>query len=159
MSKAFTSDSDGQEDILEAPAFPPGTRNYMTTEGAKRLRAEADQLVKERRDLAADVEGQGRGQAIDRRLRYLIPRIEALEVVDPLSQPPDRVLFGASVTVSDGKRQPETWRIVGLDEINLDQGWISWMAPLASALLEKRVGDIITFMGRRLTLLQINYNS
>ena len=76
-----------------------------------------------------------------------------------MSQPQDRVLFGASVTVSDGKGKPETWRIVGLDEIKLDEGWISWMSPLASALLEKRVGDVVSFMNRRLTILQINYNA
>ncbi len=159
MSKAFTTDSDDEGDILEAPALPPGTRNYMTTAGAERMRAEAEQLNEERQHLALNVEGKGRAQVIERRLRYLIPRIEALEAIDPLRQPKDRVLFGAAVTVSDGTEKNETWRIVGLDEIDLGRGWISWMAPLATALLEKRVGDIVFFMNRRLTVLQINYNT
>jgi transcription elongation factor GreB len=159
MSKAFTTDSDDDGTILEAPALPPGTRNYMTAVGAERLRAEAEQLDQERKRLAADAQGKDRAQVIERRLRYLVPRIEALEVIDPLAQPKDRVLFGASVTISNDKGKSETWRIVGLDEIHLDQGWISWMSPLASALLEKRVGDIVPFMGRRLTVLQINYNT
>src|SRR4051812_25233450 len=159
MSKAFTSDSDQEGDFLEAPALPPGTRNYMTRAGAERLRSEAERLNQERRHLARDVEGQARAAVIERRLRYLVPRIEALEEIDPVRQPKDRVLFGASVTLSDEKGATDTWRIVGIDEMDLDQGWISWMSPLATALLEKRVGDTLSFMGRRLSILRIEYNS
>ena len=159
MSKAFTTDSDDEGDILEAPSLPPGTRNYMTAAGAARLRAEAEALTLERGQLGAGVQAKGRIQTIDRRLRFLIARLETLEAIDPMSQPNDRALFGAAVTVSDGKGAPETWRIVGIDEIDLGRGWISWMSPLATALLEKRVGDRVDFMGRRLTLLKIIYNA
>jgi transcription elongation factor GreB len=159
MSKAFTTDSDEEGGQPEAPALPPGTRNYMTRVGAERLRAEAEQLTQERRGLNADVEGKARAQAIERRLRFLVLRLQALEVIDPLLQPKDRVLFGATVTLSDEKKGSETWRIVGLDEADLERGWISWMSPLAGALLEKRAGDVITFMSRRLTVQKIYYEA
>jgi transcription elongation factor GreB len=157
VSKAFATDSDDEDGLLEAPALPPGTRNYMTRAGAERLRAEAEQLDKERRRLGSSVEDKARALVIERRLRFLAPRIEALEEIDPLTQPQDRALFGASVTVSDGKSASETWRIVGLDEVDLERGWISWMSPLAAALLEKRVADVVDFMGRRLTIKEISY--
>lgn len=157
MSKAFTTDSDEEEDLPEAPAFPPGTRNYMTRLGAERLQAEAEQLTADRAHLTGDVADQARARVIERRLRYLRPRLEALEAINPLDQPKDRVSFGATVKMSDGQGAAETWRIVGLDEMDLDRGWISWMSPLASALLEKLVGDTIAFLGRRLTILQITY--
>ena len=156
MSKAFASNSDDDESCLEGPALPPGTRNYMTPAGAKRLRAEVKRLTEESRTPARDVEGKARAAKAERQLRYWLPRLEALEIVDPLTQPADRITFGATVTLAEGANT-ETWRIVGLDETDLDRGWISWMSPLAAALLEKRAGDVLTFMGRRLSVRKIEY--
>ncbi len=159
MSKAFTTDSDDEGDFLEAPALPPGTRNYMTKSGADRLRAELARLTQERLKLSSDVSDKAKGQTMERRLRHLVERLEALEEVDPSTQPKDWVLFGATVTLEDQKTSIEKWRIVGLDEVDLDQGWISWMSPLANALLEKKIGDVVSFLGRRLTVIGITYGS
>jgi len=156
VSKAFTTDSDDEENTFDAPALPPGTRNYITPAGAARLREEVDRLNEERKHLGTSVEGKGRAQTIERRLRQLIDRVEALEVIDPATQPKDRILFGATVKVLDDGKEAE-WRIVGLDEIDLDRGWISWMSPLALALIDKHVGDVIPFLDRRLTILKISY--
>ena len=159
MSKAFTSEENEDDELEQGALLPPGTRNYMTKTGAEKLRQELEHLQMERRGLRNDLEGTTRLKVIDRRLRHLIPRMEALEIIDPAAQPKDRVLFGASVTVSDRSGKSETWRIVGMDEMDLDLGWISWMSPLASALLEKRVGDMFAFMGRELTVTHIGYDA
>ena len=159
MSKAFTSDSDGDDIFIEPPALPPGVINYMTVAGAKKLQAEIDNLMSERSHVGSDIKGSDRAQSIERRLRYLLPRRDAMQAINPLSQPKDRVLFGASVTISDDKSHQETWRIVGLDEVDLDRGWISWMSPLASALLDKKVGDDILFRSQHLTILSIRYEA
>jgi transcription elongation factor GreB len=105
------------------------------------------------------VEGQAHAQKIERQLRYWLPRLESLEAVDPLTQPQDRVLFGASVTIADDKGEKVVWRIVGIDESELDKGRISWMSPLASALLDKRAGETLSFKGRQLTVMKIDYES
>jgi len=158
MSKAFTSEENEDEEWGQSPPLPLGIRHYMTPRGAEKLRSEAERLTIERRGLAADLESKSRAQVIDRRLRFLIPRLEQMEVVDPLGQPRDRVLFGATVTLEEGPGKSERWRIVGIDEMDLDRGEISWMSPLASALLEKKIGDTISFMGRRLTISDITYH-
>ncbi len=157
MSKAFTSEENDDDAFDNVPSLPPGTRNYMTLKGAEALRQEVDALDAERRGLGSDMKGRARAQTIGRRLRYLVPRLDALERIDPLAQPKDRILFGATVTVASDAAPPETWRIVGVDEVDLNRGWISWMSPLAGALLEKRIGDAVSFMGRRLVVREIVY--
>src|SRR5205085_1361580 len=91
------------------------------------------------------VENNARIQQIDRRLRFLAGRLESAQVIDPLQQPRDRVRFGATVTLSEAGGSPQRWRIVGFDETDLDKGWISWMSPLAGALLDRAVGEDATF--------------
>ncbi len=160
MSKAFTSEENEDEDFSEPAALPPGFKNYMTPTGEKRLRAEAEQLEKERRaPSGGEMERQNRQRTIERRLRYLTSRLEAAEIIDPLTQPKDHVRFGATVTVSRVQGPAETWRIVGLDEVDLEKGWISWMSPLASALIEKHAGETISFMNQSLTILRIEYHA
>jgi transcription elongation factor GreB len=165
MSKAFTRELAVPEDDApdEAPPLPSGARNYMTPGGFARLRAELDRLVThERPDLVATVAwaagngdrsengdyiyGKKRLREIDRRIRFLIRRLDVAEVVDPLArrddESADQVFFGATVTVraGDGER---TVSIVGVDEIDTSRGYISWVSPMARALTKAREGDTV----------------
>ena len=169
MSKAFTRESDdaADDDDVEddgAP-LPAGSRNYMTPGGFARLSAELDALVKkERPELVATVAwaasngdrsengdyiyGKKRLREIDRRIRFLIKRLDAAEVVDPISRrdedTADQAYFGATVTVADRRGIERTVSIVGLDEIDAARGYVSWVSPIARALLKAREGDTVT---------------
>lgn len=134
MSKAFTRESDD----APAPAvgrrplaLPPDTANYLTPEGARRLRAELDALV------------AGGAPESARRIEELTEHLDSAEIVDPTTQPQDEVRFGATVTVADDEGREATYRIVGLAEAEPRAGAISWQSPLARALLGARVGDVI----------------
>ena len=168
MSKAFTRESDDDtDDDLEdgATPLPVGARNYMTPGGFARLNAELERLAKvERPELVATVSwaagngdrsengdyiyGKKRLREIDRRIRFLIKRLDAAEVVDPLSRRDDdnadQVFFGATVTVADSRGRMRTVRIVGVDEIDTARGYISWISPMARALIKSREGDTVT---------------
>ena len=168
MSKAFTSEEtsafdedDAQED---ASPLPQGARNYMTPGGFQRMKDELDHLVqKERPELVATVSwaagngdrsengdyiyGKKRLREIDRRIRFLIRRLDRAEVVDPAARrdddSADRVYFGATVTVADSAGAERTVSIVGIDEIDTARGYISWISPMARALLKAREGDTV----------------
>jgi len=158
MSKAFTSESDDGEDVFMPPPLPLGIKNYMTPEGAARLTAEIKKLQNEKDLLnAQEPLARSRREKIDARLSYLVQRFDAVHVLDPRRQPRDRVLFGARVTVRDAAGHQDVWRIVGIDEMDLDQGDISWTSPLATVLLDKQVNDRIPFLNRVLTILDIQY--
>jgi len=169
MSKAFTResddvDADGDEPLSSAP-LPAGARNYMTPGGFARLNAELERLVrKERPELVATVAwaasngdrsengdyiyGKKRLREIDRRIRFLMVRLDAAEVVDPLARRDDdnadQVFFGATVTVRDEGGAQRTVHIVGVDEIDTARGFVSWVSPMAKALLKAREGDTVT---------------
>ncbi len=168
MNKAFTreSDDDGDDDMPEgAPALPQGTRNYMTPGGFARLKGELDHLVGgERPQLVATVSwaagngdrsengdyiyGKKRLREVDRRIRFLVRRLDRAEVVDPASRAgsddDDRVFFGATVDVVNAKGETRTVSIVGVDEIDTARGYISWVSPMARALIKAREGDTVT---------------
>lgn len=167
MNKAFTRESDApdDDDIESVPALPAGARNYMTPGGFARLKGELEELVhKERPALVATVAwaagngdrsengdyiyGKKRLREIDRRIRFLIKRLDAAEVVDPAAPRDDdaaaQVYFGATVTVCDARRETRTVAIVGVDEIDTARGYISWVSPMARALLKAREGDTVT---------------
>jgi len=169
MSKAFTRESDEGDALDDEPLssglLPAGTRNYMTPGGFARLNGELERLVKkERPELVATVAwaasngdrsengdyiyGKKRLREIDRRIRYLMVRLDAAEVVDPLARRDDdsvdQVFFGATVTVRDESGAERTVRIVGVDEIDTARGYISWVSPMAQALLKAREGDVVT---------------
>lgn len=164
MSKAFVKEGDGEDDEEggELLALPPGTKNYMTRGGYDRMRAELEQLVKHDRPALVQVVawaasngdrsengdyiyGKKKLREMDRRIRYLHKRLDAAEVVDPGRQDvTDQVFFGATVTVYDETSGEEaTYRIVGIDEADAGAGRISWISPLARALLKARVGDSV----------------
>jgi transcription elongation factor GreB len=152
---------DGEED--GAPPIPPGSKNYITPGGFQRLRDEALHLLnKERPDLVkvvawaasngdrsenADyIYGKRRLREIDRRIRFLTKRMEAAEIIDPTArEETDQVFFGATVTLMDEGGKEATYTIVGIDEMDVTRGRLSWISPLARALLKRREGDQITF--------------
>lgn len=151
MSKAFTRESD-EDDSPERPLgaeLPPGVKNYMTPEGAARLRAEIEQLAQHRRPAVLS-SGDARAlRDIDRRLAFLGRRLEALEVIDPAAQPPGRVLFGATVTLRAEDGAERRYRLVGIDEADPRRGDVSFRSPLAAALLGARAGDVVTVRSPR----------
>ena len=116
----------------------------MTPEGAARLREEVDRLARSDRP-AALAAGDARAlREIDRRLAFLGRRLGAVEVIDPASQPPGRVLFGATVAVRAEDGAERRYRIVGVDEADPQRGDVSWRSPMAAALLGAQVGDVVT---------------
>ena len=140
MSKAFTKE-DGGEEIFAPPRapLPPGTKNYITKSGADRIQAElSDLILKKREQPGSQSEQLNR----DARIQYLQTLINSFIVVEPSAS--DVVRFGATVTVKRDS-QSETYTIVGVDEIDLDRNRISWLSPLARALMSHRVGDRISF--------------
>jgi transcription elongation factor GreB len=171
MNKAFTREADDGDDIDDdvpdvASLLPAGTRNYMTPGGFARLKSELDHLVgTERPALVATVSwaasngdrsengdyiyGKKRLREIDRRIRFLVKRLDNAEVVDPATPREDdaseRVFFGATVTVRSLARDEErTLAIVGIDETDTGRGYISWISPVARALMKSREGDVVT---------------
>jgi transcription elongation factor GreB len=163
MNKAFTKESDGEDDEQEstAPALPAGTKNYITPAGFKRLKDEAlhlldrerPELVKviqwaasngDRSENADYIYGKRRLREIDRRIRFLTKRLDAAVVVDPVArEETDQVFFGATVTVADAAGAEKTYAVVGIDEADVGRGRISWISPLARALIKAREGDTV----------------
>jgi transcription elongation factor GreB len=138
---------------------PKGTKNYITPAGLQELQRELQFLFREERPRIVEIVswaagngdrsengdylyGKKRLREIDRRIRFLIKRIESAEVVDPAQQPNrDQVFFGATVTYLNGRDEEITVTIMGSDETNMALGRISWISPVARALLKARVGD------------------
>lgn len=156
MSRAFVRESDTPE-LPELPPLvsplPPGAKNYLTPAGAERLRVELTRLADhERPPLVAapldDVDAKRALQLIDQRIRYLQESLRTAEIVAPASDP-STVRFGATVTVRENGRDEVRYRIVGVDETDLDRNWVSWLSPLARALLNAKRGDRVTFKAPR----------
>ncbi|MBT5894455.1 MAG: transcription elongation factor GreB [Rhodospirillaceae bacterium] len=163
MSKAFTKETDGEdEDLPEISApLPAGTKNYLTPEGHARLTEELRQLRRVERPKVVEVVswaagngdrsengdylyGKKRLREIDRRVRYLMKRLEIAEVVDVNRQKNrEQIFFGATVTYEDGKGEERTVRIVGADEARQDHGEVSWVSPIARALHKAGEGDVV----------------
>ena len=160
MSKAFTKETDHDED--DGPALPPipaGGKNYITPQGYARLRAELLQLMDEERPRVVEVVhwaasngdrsengdylyGKKRLREIDRRIRFLTKRLDIAEVADPsLHHGNDQVYFGATVTYANARGEQRTVTIKGIDESDSLAGEVSWISPIARALLKAREGD------------------
>ena len=160
MSKAFTRETDGDDDEdISLPALPSGTRNYITPAGYARLRAELLDLIDNERPKVVEVVhwaasngdrsengdylyGKKRLREIDRRIRFLTKRLEIAEVADPsLHHGHDQVFFGATVTYAEADGAERTVTIKGIDEADSLKGEVSWISPIARTLLKSRVGD------------------
>jgi transcription elongation factor GreB len=180
MSKAFTKESDGDDDDeLGLPALPSGARNYMTPEGYARLRAELFSLIDDERPKVVEIVhwaasngdrsengdylyGKKRLREIDRRIRFLTKRLEMAEVVDPsVHCGSDQVFFGATVTYAEASGTERTVTILGIDEADSLQAQVSWVSPIARTLLKSREGDelkLVTPAGViDIEVLKVNY--
>jgi len=165
MSKAFTRETDNDleddEDGGGLPPLPAGSKNYITPQGYARLRAELLELIDEERPKVVEVVhwaasngdrsengdyiyGKKRLREIDRRIRFLTKRLEIAEVTDPsVHAGRDQVFFGATVTYAEESGQERTITIMGIDEADSAQGQVSWISPIARALLKAREGDVV----------------
>ena len=163
MSKAFTKESDGddEDDLPEDMGGLPATaKNYMTPEGFARMRDELNMLMRKERPEVVKVVtwaagngdrsengdyiyGKKRLREIDRRIRFLTKRLEIAEVTDPaVHHGTDQVFFGATVTYADESGLQRTVTIMGVDEADSAHGQVSWISPVARALLKTREGDV-----------------
>ena len=180
MSKAFTKDTDDSDEGLEEAAeLPSDFKNYMTPHSFAQLQEEIRNLLRTERPKVVEVVswaagngdrsengdyiyGKKRLREIDRRIRYLTKQLESSTVVDPKDQKKrDQVFFGATVTYLRQSEDEQSVTIVGIDEAELAQGKISWISPIARALMKSKVGDEVevrTPGGREtLEILKITY--
>jgi transcription elongation factor GreB len=184
MSKAFTRESDdAPEDDFEGDdeknPIPAGAKNYLTPHGWRRMRDELQWLVVTERPQVTNVVswaaklgdrsenadyqyGKKRLREIDRRIRYLTKRLEAGEVVDPATrEETDQVFFGATVVYADARGEEHTVRIVGIDEMDPAKNCVSWISPIARALIKAREGDVVTLSTpggkEELEILEVRY--
>lgn len=160
MNKAFTkeTDNDDDDDLPQLPKIAGG-KNYITPGGYRALEQELLQLIDDERPKVVEVVhwaasngdrsengdylyGKKRLREIDRRIRFLTKRMEAAEVVDPgVHHGSDQVYFGATVHYCDQHGSEESITIMGIDEADASRGQVSWVAPIARALLKARIGD------------------
>ena len=165
MSKTFTREPDGEDEdddgVPLTPLVTPDGKNYITRPGYERLRSELFALIDEERPKMVEIVhwaasngdrsengdylyGKKRLREIDRRIRFLTQRLEIAEVVNPaIHFGGDQVSFGATGVVANADGQETTVTILGVDEVDSAQGEISWISPLARALLKARLGDVI----------------
>jgi transcription elongation factor GreB len=168
MSKAFTREPDAagddDDDDIALPALPAGTKNYLTPAGYARLRSELLALLDDERPKIVEIVswaakngdrsengdylyGKKRLREIDRRIRFLTKRLDIAEVADPaLHHGHDQVFFGATVTYVNQRDEERTITIKGIDEVDNLAGEVSWISPIARALLKARVGDEVQLM-------------
>jgi len=182
MSKAFTKESDEDEDLdLEAAESAPQVgKNYITPAGYRRLReelaglweVERPQLVEtiawaasngDRSENADYIYGKRRLREVDRRVRFLSKRIDSAEVVDNAGRDDDRAYFGATVTYRDRAGVERAVSIVGIDEVDPARGRVSWISPIAKALLKAREGDVVTLRtpagAEEIEVLEVRYDA
>lgn len=161
MSKAFTKESDADDDELQLPALPQGGKNYITPAGYAQLRSDLLDLIDNERPKVVEIVhwaasngdrsengdylyGKKRLREIDRRIRFLTKRMEIAEVIDPsVHFGSTQVFFGASVTYEDDMGEQRTVTIKGIDESDTSQGEVSWISPIARTLLKAREGDVL----------------
>ena len=167
MNKAFVKEPDSDDEDEAAPGLPPlpaGARNYLTPQGYQRLRQELMTLLDDERPKMVEtvswaakngdrsengdyLYGKKRLREIDRRIRFLTKRLDIAEVADPsLHHGSDQVFFGATVTYANSAGQERTVRIMGIDEADNLAGDVSWVSPIARALIKTREGDEVTLM-------------
>ncbi|HEX9397280.1 MAG TPA: transcription elongation factor GreB [Burkholderiales bacterium] len=179
MSKAFVKEGgqDEEPEAEERAAPVPGGKNYISPAGYARLKAELKQLVEverpevvktvswaaalgDRSENADYIYGKRRLREIDRRVRFLIKRLEAAEVVDASGRDSDQVFFGARVRLRSGAGERSV-TIVGVDEVDAAHGRVSWISPMARALLKARAGDVVRLRTpageEKIEILEVSY--
>jgi transcription elongation factor GreB len=182
MSKAFVrEDAEPEDESLEeqreSPGLPAGSKNYISPAGFARLKAELRELVEvqrpevvktvtwaasngDRSENGDYLYGKKRLREIDRRVRFLIKRLENAEIVQSSGRDSDQVFFGARVKVKSRDDVREI-TILGLDEVDPGSGIVSWVSPIAKALIKAREGDTVTLRTpageQRLEILEVTY--
>ena len=167
MNKAFTRETDASDDgddddgtaLPPLPSLPNGSKNYLTPAGYQRLRDELLALIDDERPKVVEIVswaakngdrsengdylyGKKRLREIDRRIRFLTRRLDIAEVADPaLHHGNDQIFFGATVTYANARGDERTLTIKGVDEADNLAGEVSWISPIARALLKARLGD------------------
>jgi transcription elongation factor GreB len=183
MSKAFVKEGDDAEDDeeFEPSPLPAGAKNYITLGGYRRMKAELLRLLDverpevvrtvswaasngDRSENADYIYGKKRLREIDRRIRFLTRRLDAAEVVDVSArEPTDQVFFGATVVYQSSRGERQQVTIVGVDEVDPAHRRVSWISPIARALLKAREGDsvqVITPSGAEtIEVLEVRYES
>lgn len=152
MSKAFTRESDDTPEPPIRPRtttpLPPGAKNYITAGGARQMQSELERLAQIERPKfaasAADPDARRRLQSLDQRIEHLQEILGTSVVVKPTATPLEHVRFGATVTVRSSSGETQ-YRIVGIDETDVDRGWVSWLSPIAKALLNAKLGQRVRF--------------
>jgi len=183
VNKAFTretdTDADDDDGDSTAPALPSGSKNYMTPAGYARLRDELLQLMDEERPKVVEavhwaakngdrsengdyLYGKKRLREIDRRIRFLTKRLEIAEVTDPsVHHGSDQVFFGATVRYVDETGGERSVTILGIDEADSAKSQVSWISPIARALLKSREGDVVKLVTpggtHEVELLSVSY--
>ena len=181
MSKAFTKEPEGEDEDEGGglPPLPAGTRNYVTPQGYRRLREELMALLDVERPKVVEtvswaakngdrsengdyLYGKRRLREIDRRIRFLTKRLDIAEVADPSAHHgSDQIFFGATVTYANARGEERTVTIKGIDEADSLKGEVSWISPIARALLKARAGDevqLVTPGGtERIEVLEVRY--
>src|SRR5215208_2437287 len=187
MNKAFTKESDNEDDELDAvdepaPIEPAGVKNYITPGGLQRLRDERKFLLTRERPAVTQVVtwaagngdrsenadyqyGKRRLRQIDKRIRFLTKRIEAAEVVDPEAPrrgpAATRAFFGATVRYANAAGTERVVSIVGTDEVDLNRNHISWVSPRGRALMKSSEGDQVVLQApggaESLSILEVSY--
>ena len=166
MSKAFTKESDAQDDDddIAMPPLPASGKNYITPRGYARLRDELLDLIDNERPKVVEVVhwaasngdrsengdyiyGKKRLREIDRRIRFLTKRLEIAELAEPsVHHGNDQVFFGATVTYVDDRAQERVVTILGIDEADSARGEVTWVSPVARTLLKARAGDVLSLV-------------
>lgn len=152
--------------VRAIPALPPGTKNYLTAGGAAKILNELEELLQARRKLAGSAPNEGDAkqkiQLIERRMRELDECLRSAEIISAPEKPWNQVRFGATVLVRDAAGEETRYRIVGVAEIDLNRDWVSWISPIARALLNRSVGDKVKIKTpggeRALEILEISYD-
>ena len=179
MSKAFVKEEGDapESEPTQAPKLPAVGKNYITPAGYARLKDELKALVEverpevvktvawaaslgDRSENADYIYGKRRLREIDRRVRFLIKRLESAQVVHSAGRDSDQVFFGATVRLK-GQSGERTVTIVGVDEVDAARGRVSWVSPIAKALIKAREGDTVTLRSpageEQLDILEVSY--
>ena len=167
MSRGFVKEGDQEEPAIIPPraALPAGVTNYVTLDGLEELKAEKETLENERANITVEDEAEKRRMhaTVDGKLNLLIERINSARVLKAEDQHQDEVRFGASVKIKNLSTNTfQDFQIVGVDEANVKKKKIAFVAPIATAITGKKVGEVAEFKlgneSRNLEIIEIKYS-